>query len=342
MQTEKAIEETFQLSPEIPRLLEKVAWGTEGARYKLVDIAPTLRHLPNPTYITLKKENQLVALRLYIEKQAQWNREPLHSFYHSFFAVDPNFKGQGYGKMLARATADTLKQKLGARGIIYCHVETDNLQSLRISESMGYQRVGRFHAMSFSRFFPKPSPRLRKLAPAEKSAVLRVLTEQYVDHALTDFPLSLRPESFYILADGDQILAGLQAEPQHWKILSLAGAGGAVAIHALPRIPLVRELFNPNCFEFLKFGNVFFEQDRPEAAYALMEAVLALHNRKTAMMFWDKGSPVYQQIAGAGRFGVLNALTETPVEILALFKDFKESEIADFGRRPKVISPCDI
>jgi hypothetical protein len=60
------------------------------------------------------------------------------------------------------------------------------------------------------------------------------------------------------------------------------------------------------------------------------------------MMFWDKGSSVYQQLAGAGRFGVLNALTETPVEILALFQGFSDNEITDFGRRPKVISPCDI
>src|SRR4029077_16384750 len=102
--TNLQIEETSQLSKDIPRLLEKVVWGTEGARYKLIDIEPTLRHLPNPTYITLKKHNQLIALRLYIEKQAQWNRQTLHSFYHSFFAVDPDYKGRGYGKRLARET----------------------------------------------------------------------------------------------------------------------------------------------------------------------------------------------------------------------------------------------
>src|ERR1700731_3200378 len=126
MTADAQIKETRLLDPDIPRLLEKVVWGTEGARYQLVGIEPTLRHLPNPTYITLKKNEHLIALRLYIEKQAQWKRQTLHSFYHSFFAVDPAHKGQGYGKTLARATLDILKKKSETRGLIYCHVETDN------------------------------------------------------------------------------------------------------------------------------------------------------------------------------------------------------------------------
>ena len=337
-----SVRESRELAPGMTGLLEQVVWGTDGARYKLVDIEPTLRHLPNPAYLTLTEDDQLIALRLYIEKQAQFNGEPLLSFYHSFFAVDPAYKGKGYGKALARATVNTLRNKLGARGLIYCHVETDNLRSLLIAESLGYKHVGRFHAMSFSRFFPKPSGRLRQLALAETPFVMCRLEEQYTGHALTDFSLSLRPESCYVLTDGEGILAGAQVEPQHWKILSLAGAGGAVALHALPRIPLLRDLFNPQCFEFLKIGNVFFEKGRPELAFELLEAVLAHHHRKTAMMFWDKGSPVYRQLAATGPFGILNALTETPVEVLALFEGMSDQEIADFRRLPKVISPSDI
>ena len=336
------VEETPPCSLDVSHLLEKVVWGTEGARYKLVDIEPTLRHLPNTTYLTLKKDEDLIALRLYIEKQAQWKSQSLHSFYHSFFVVDPAFKGQGYGKTLARATVYRLQEKIKGRGLIYCHVETDNVQSLRISESLGYQRVGRFYAMTFSRFFPSGSDRARKLSQAEVPKMMRLLTEQYEGHALTDFSLSLRPESYYVLAEGNKILAGLQADPQHWKILSLAGTGGAVALHALPRIPLLRDLFNPQRFEFLKIGNVFFEKGRPDAAFELFEAVLAQHQRKTAMMFWDKTSPVFKELATVGSFGLLNALTETPVEVIARFQGFADSEIVDFSRHPKVISPIDI
>jgi len=106
-------------------------------------------------------------------------------------------------------------------------------------------------------------------------------------------------------------------------------------------LPLLRDLFNPQSFEFLKFGNVFFEKEHPAAAFELFEAVLALHRRKTAMMFWDKTSPVFKEVAAAGPFGLLNALTETPAEIMALFQGFTDQEIADFARQPKVISPCD-
>ena len=81
--------------------------------------------------------------------------KPLHSFYHSFFAIDPAEKGKGYGKKLAQATVENLRGKIDRKGLIYCHVEEDNLRSLRIAESLGYEHVGNFSAMTFSRFFPE-------------------------------------------------------------------------------------------------------------------------------------------------------------------------------------------
>jgi len=341
-QADLKIEEIRNLYPDITSLLEKVVWGTEGARYKLVDIGPTLAHLPHPTYITLKLGGHLIGLRLYLEKGAKFGNQTLHSFYHSYFAIDPAYKGKGFGKKLACSTVNILRQKIARRGLIYCHVETENLRSLKIAESLGYRNVGRFAAMSFSRFFPKSSPRLRKMTTSEKPVVLRLLADQYRDHALTDFPESLSPESFYVLADENHLLAGLQMEPQHWKILSLAGTDGKIALYVLPHLPLMRDLFNPQRFEFLKIGNVFFEQGHPEYAFELMEAVLVEHHRKTLMMFWDKGSPVFQELSKAGPFGVLNALTETPVEVMALFEGMNDQEISDFSSRPKVISPSDL
>ncbi len=340
--TDGQIKEVQDLQPEIVQLLEKVVWGTEGARYTLTDIEPTLRHLPNTSWITVTKGENVIGARLFIEKQAQSSGRSLHSFYHSFFAIDPAEKGKGYGKMLARETVESLRKKLGKRGLIYCHVEVDNQRSLAISESLGYQRVGQFHAMTFSRFFPSASPRLRKLTTAEKPQALRMLNELYADYAITDFSLSLQPESYFVLAEGDKLLAGVQVEPQRWRILSLAGFGSAAALLLLPHLPLLRDLFNPQNFQFLKAGNLFFQKDHPEHAFELLEAVLTHHHLKTAMMFWDKESPVFKQFSKAGSFGVLNALTETPVHILALFQGLGQAEIVEFRRRPKVISPIDI
>jgi RimJ/RimL family protein N-acetyltransferase len=334
--------EKIGAGPEVTTFLEKIVWGTEGARYTLTDLEPTLSHLPDPVYLALRYDDRLVGLRMILEKNAQFENQSVHCFYHSMFCVEPSEKGKGLGKRLAQETVHYLGSRLGSKGLIYCHVETDNLNSLRIAESLGYRHVGNFSVMSFSRFFPKPSSRMAPLADGQEAHVLEQLNTQYGSHALRDFPLSLRPESTYVLSDHGRLLAGLQADLQRWKIHSLAGAGGAVALHALPRIPLLRDLFNPLDFRFLKIGNVFFEKNHPEAVFELVQAVLAHHHLKTAMMFWDKESPVYQTIARTGRLGLLNALTETPVKIMALFQGFTDNEIADFYRRPKVISPCDI
>jgi ribosomal protein S18 acetylase RimI-like enzyme len=336
------VRENSELPTGAVSLLEKVMWGSDGARYTLTDIEPTLLQLPHSSYLTLEKDQQLIGLRMFLEKQAQWDSNPLQSFYHSFFAIDPEEKGKGYGKQLAEATVKNLRQKLGAKGLIYCHVEADNLRSLRIAESLGYQHIGDFSAMTFSRFFPKASGCLKKLMPAQVPQVLTRLKDQYSQHALTDFPLSFRSEDYYVLQKEGGFRAGVQVGHQRWKIHHLAGAGGAIALYALPRIPLLRDLFNPQNFNFLKFGNIFFNENHPEDIFELMEAVLAQHQLKTAMMFWDKQSPIYQKMTSAGRFGVLNTLTETPVRVMALFQGFDPVEIAEFRKRPKVISPSDI
>ena len=95
-------------------------------------------------------------------------------------------------------------------------------------------------------------------------------------------------------------------------------------------------------FRFLKIGNLYVEPGSAAAAHELIQAVLIRHQLKTALVYFDKESAIYREFAAAGRFGLLNALTETPVQVMAYFHGFDENEIMAFGKRPKVISPNDL
>jgi ribosomal protein S18 acetylase RimI-like enzyme len=334
-------EERGQTSVFAP-FLEKVEWGTEGARYRLEDYEATLQHLPDPIYFTLRRNRQLIALRLILGKELQMGSEMTRAFYHSFFSVTPEEKGRGHGRRLAKATLETFLPRLGPKGLIYSHVEVENARSASIHEALGYRNIGRFSAMSFCRLFPKTNSRITRLTPNQKALAIRALQKQYSGHAWTDFPSSFDPENFYVLAEGDDLIAGVQVLRQRWTILDLGGFGGALAIKALPHIPILRGVFNPQDFRFLKFGNIFYREGRAADAYKLWEGVLAMHGLKTAMLFMDPASPVTQTLRAAGSLGFLNALTETPVNIFAMFRGFSENQIESLSQQPKCISPLDL
>jgi len=176
----------------------------------------------------------------------------------------------------------------------------------------------------------------------ERTAMVERLYARYADHGLADFEYSLQPQHYFVLCQGSEIVAGVQAELQSWVIQELEGVGGKVALKILPHIPLVRGLFNPLDFKFLRFGNLFFKDNQAEKAHVLLESILAMHGVKTAMGFMDKKSPLYRAFRKAGSLGPLNALTETPVDVHAYFKEIPENDIHALQSLPLSISATDV
>lgn len=331
-----------RVTPEVPRFFENILWGTDGAMYRLRDYEASLRHVPQARFLGLRKQGRLVALRILLEKRIFWESESLQAFYHGLLCVDPREQNQGYGKMLVERTLDYIGRRSEPKNITYAFIEAGNHRSFRISESLGYQKIGTFHATWFSRLHPNPSSRLNSLAAKEIPELLNGLNHQYQDHVLTDFSVSLMPKSYRVIRDGMRIVAGLQAEPQRWVFESLGGTGGFLAVKILPHIPVVGSLFNPQNFRFLKIGNLFFSPGCAEAASELLEATLAASGQKVALLFMDKKSPVYLEWLSKSDLGILNALAEVEVHVMARFRGFPNEEITEFAKRPLSISPVDL
>jgi ribosomal protein S18 acetylase RimI-like enzyme len=334
--------ETAEISPELVIFLSLVTWGTQGARYRLTDGEYLLSRLPNPRFLLLRKNDRIVALNMLLKKQARVGTETLPVTYHSLLSVDPAEVGKGYGRNLAEQTVRHLRAGGSLKNVTYCHVEKSNTRSLRLFESLGYENLGECHAMAFCRLWPRCSNRVARLSLDQESQMRELLRHHYAGHALTDFESSLWPERYHVLSDGTSIIAGVQAVPMRMRVHHLAGIGGWLATRALPRAPLLRRLFNPHDFRFLRIGNIFFETGRAARVFELLEHVLAIHQVRTAVMLWDKTSPVYQDLAAAGSLGLLNPLVETPLEIMGLIEGRPQNFIQELRRLPKMISAIDL
>jgi len=336
------IEESGVLSPEAKALLEHIVWGTEGALYWVKNYPESLSAIPDLRYLYLKKNGRLIGLRIMAPKRVRINGQSCQAVYNALFAIDPSERGKGYGKRLAQTTLEYSRSYLHGKGLVYAFTEAANVRSSGIKIAQGYQPIGRFHTIAFSRFFPRKSQRTNRLPEERRNEMVQRLSEQYASHALADFATSVLPERYYVLQEGREIVAGLQVAFQHWKIMRLEGAGGFIALHAVPHIPLLRDLLNPADFRFIRIGNIYFRQDRPAAVYELIESVLATHRLKTAISFLDKTSPAYQALARSGRFGIVNQLTETAVDVTAFLQGFSPVEIDELRRQPLAISLLDI
>lgn len=336
-----AFEETATYEPRFATFYEGITWGTSGALYSISPMGKMLKHVPQAHYHLLRHEGTLAGLRFVLPKSILIAEKTIPAFYHGLAALDPAWQGQGLGRRFAAWTRDRLQNALRGRGLLYCFIEADNDRSQRIVRQLGYEPITHFYALSYSRLSPQ-AVSCEPGRPSDRPALLDALQKQYVGHTFKDFESSLHLDAYWLTRDEDLPVAGFQSEEGHWRIHSLGGFGGNLAVRLLPKVPLFRKLFNPNDFRFLKVSQALVPQERPERFFRLLDAVLARHGLCTAMLFLDKRSPVYQRLDHGGRWGLLNALTETRVDIYAYMLGLTDREKTDLRQNPAVISPIDL
>jgi hypothetical protein len=336
----------FEASAEMPAdfvpLVESALWGTQGALYRVRNYQKTVESLPSRLHLLLRKSGTLIASRIAIAKSLPNATGSTNAFYHSLFCVHRPEMGKGYGKLLARYTLEHLEMLLKANGLIYAYIEEGNIRSARIAASLGYQTFGHFYAHAISRLSPKFSARVGRPDGWEQHIVRKLLPERYIGHALTDFYLSFNAGEYWALYEESNPIAGVQVSPQLWQIEKTPGTTATIALNVLPRVPLLRSLFNPRAWHFLKIGNIYFQQGRPKAFFELLEHVMYRYQTKTAVMYIDERSPVYQELRTSEHFGILDPFMQTKVNVWGFLKHLSHEHISELQKGPLAISAVDV
>lgn len=335
-----SIQATGAATLEMVSFLEGTVWGTSGVLYVKQNLASTLRRLPSPIYFSLRENGRLAALGVCLKKTIQVGTRTYAAIYPAALAVDPNRRGQGYGRLMVETTRPYLLQKLGPLGLFYGFVETGNTRSLSLFSQVS-QTLGLFYTQIFCRFFPRDHQRVSPAREQEREDLLAGLHDLYADHALLDFSHSFRPDQYFVLRDQGEVVAGVQAEVWQWSLRRLPGPLGFLLVRVLPRFPFLRRWFNAEQLRFLKLGNLYARVGREAEVFTLVEALLARHRVHFALAYQDRRSPVYQRLARAGDFGFLQDNLELKAHVMADFVGLREEEIADFFHRPLFLSPLD-
>jgi hypothetical protein len=127
-------------------------------------------------------------------------------------------------------------------------VDESNYRSKQLIDDFGFQKIGTFHTVFFSRFRPKTSNSVYQLELADIANFRDRILTKFQNHSLvcTD-NIGFNKGCFEYRENGN-VIAGVQAHPEHWRIYEVPGSRFLIKLVA--RIPWINRIINTD-FHFL-------------------------------------------------------------------------------------------
>lgn len=328
---------------EVIHFLDEVAWGTEGAVYEHKNTEDMVRHLHNPTLMTLHKDQELFGTAAFCNLPVSVGSKNYNCYFVRYFAASPKIKGKGamsrYGLKVMKLIHDGETEKT----IFYASIEKGNRSSYGAVRYAGYRQIGNVRTNSFSRFFPKTSSRIIQITTkSEQAEVLELLRDQYNDHALVHFKSIFLNDDYYVIRENGGIVAGCQMHRALWVINDMPGTTGKILMKIIPHIPVLKQLFNPNRFEFLAFDGIYVKPGYENRLAELFEGLLAKEKLKSSLFWMGEKCPVRKRIQDKIKPGLIHSFVkDSDVYIMASFHDLSDEEIKDLKTRPVYASGFD-
>lgn len=292
---------------DVIKLLEDNEIGTPGESmvYKLHRVADKLKDVPDPYFANLVVRSSLLAT-VCISKRKVYNLgQQISAYYIRYFTFKEKFRSS-IRKRKAINTRSNLRNDvklllsgngLDVKGdlVLYAYVDAQNKRSKRLIDEFGFQVVGGFSVISFSRLFPGFDAKVQACNQSDESVILSCLKTFYNCDQLVSFELLFKRGKYYYIIEEGKVVCGLQAVVDQWDILEMPGLIGKLLMIAVPRLPIINRLFNPN-YKFALFELVFCQPGHEQQLAKLFESVLYRLQVNTGIMCVDAKSKVYKSI----------------------------------------------
>jgi hypothetical protein len=230
----------------------------------------------------------------------------------------------------------------GDKHIMYAFVESMNERSKNLVHQAGYEYIRSFLTVAFSRFSPKCDKRVAKLKNEEKNKMEFLLKEFYLNYSFFSTDYSFYGDNYYVLKEGEEIVAGVCAIPSVYKVYDIPGIWGWAIMNVLPKIPYFRRLFRPGEFRYLVFDAIYCKNGREKLLGKLFESACAAEGFNTGLTWLDDHSQLYDQMRTIVKMGALNRmLNAKPGLVYARFINLTEEEKENFYNAPAYVSGFD-
>jgi hypothetical protein len=227
--------------------------------------------------------------------------------------------------------------------VMYAFLESMNERSKNLVHQAGYEYIRSFLTVAFSRFSPKTDNRVSRVKTEDdRKKMESLLLDYYKNHSFFTIEYAFYGDKYYVLKEGDEIIAGVNALPSVYKIYDVPGIWGWVIMKILPETPWFKRLFHPEEFRHIVFDAIYCREGREDDLACLLESVCATEGYFTGLAWLDDRSYLFEKIRTGVKMGALNRmLNAKPGLVYAKFINFTETEKEAFYDAPAYISGFD-
>lgn len=318
-------EQTNHISPDLIRLFENTVLGTNGAKYKHLDVAQSVAHTDHPLSFSLRRREQLIANITFCKRP--------FGLYLRYFAFDKRFQSKGKARMNTKSQIkqeiETVFQEIttqfpGAYNYCYAYIDAKNVRSKWMSETFGFRTKAYLATQSFSRIWPKANSTLKEEG---MSPELFETIENNYGHYTAYFTHFLEKGTVYSIFDPNgKRLAFAQFHKVRWEIQRLPGKLGGLQVQLLPYIPFINKLIQPKEHTFLVPEVVCNPSGNITDVQRLFEAVLAKEQLHSLLWWNDTRDRLYQKAQKTFSWGLLHKIIGVANVDVVIRGDFEPKE----------------
>jgi len=351
----------------IMEILNHSVQGSEGGlRFQLKNIASRIAAYKDQIrFVSLYKKNHVTGTVGSCFRITGQENLKYPSSYLRYLAFDSVYQSDITWKKRSREVIkpekdDTFKQKTleifskphlldfkqvneSDKHLMYAFLESMNERSKNLVNQAGYEYIRSFLTVAFSRFSPKPDKRVSKISTRdEKSGMESLLLDYYKGHSFFSPEYAFYGDKYYVLKEGNEILAGVNAIPSSYRIYDMPGIWGWIIMKVLPKAPYFKRLFHPEEFRHIVFDAVYCKKGREDLLASLFESVCATEGYYTGLTWIDDRSELFDKLRSGVRMGALNRIMNAkPGLVYARFINFTDKEKEYFYDAPAYISGFD-
>ena len=334
-----------------------------GLRYKHTQTKEKLHNLGESYFLLLRKSGRMLGSVGLCYRHTVFGEKSYTSWYIRYFAIRAPMKSMkpksgkqmeqsARGFSLLRKTAAPYLNNPGEhlknipsgteKSLVYAYIEKENFQSVQFAVQNNFETIRKFATFIFSRFSPKMNPDVFSLKPDEKEEIRELLRVFYKDHTLyMDRNLFYR-DDYIVYKENGFIVAGMQANPDGWKIVDMGGKYGGLLVKIIPFIPIVRKIFNPSELKFVAGDYIFWKPGYEYAIQSLFESACAIHKAKIVMTWSDTESKLLTTLDANVNQGTIGKMIgRVEVDVRVKFNAYEPGEKEVFYRNPAFISAFD-
>lgn len=309
---------THEATAELIALVETIGFGSDGLRYRRLNVADQLARFSNPTFFSAYFNEKLVGVYVIDSRELMLDNEPAKGFYRGVLAVSADYQGQGVGNQLADAAMDWLDKQAQSTGQItvsYGCIDISNSRSLALLAKQGTVPVGNITMFMMYRQWPREQCDLAQVDDTLMLHYQALLEQRQKEFAWQDITQACAP--LFAVSDSDGIRVAACVSSSAFQILGMSPTLAWVTKMLVKPWKPARKRFDPDNFTFAVFSQIVVREGCERDWPAFVSTVLARHGVHFGIVYIDPASTLFNQVLRAGLLGRWLHSDEGSLQVMA-------------------------